>query len=832
LATRKSLKKRICDEKDERQPDLMQQVMVLIVAALLLIFPYPAKAETLYVGPGEVYNTIQAAIDDAGSGDTISVAPGLYSEAITVDKHIVLQGAGNSPMGTVIAPSGNIGISAITVNTGGISETNPLIIKNILVTGQNNSDANGIEFTGNLDISHITLDSVTSKYNDFHGLTLNIAKPNSINDLVIANCDFSSNARNGMDCPAYLSLANVAITNTSMNDNGDIGAWFGAELTNLIVSGGTYNSNGTASEWGQGLLIEGNTSDVQIKNAEFNANGRIGIEICGYSELITNVTIDNVTVANNERGMLFWYDTGLIDAVVITDSTIAESASHGIHLTKCQESSTGSINDLLVEDARIINNYANGIQNDLCINVLAEYNWWGDDTGPNHPENPTGSGDGVSDNVDYEPWLDADPGINILKLNVQSDPAYLQPSNSVVIDMDALSLVQNVVGCQAVLNFNSDYFLAGQGEVDVQPGGGIWDELIWDQWTLDGDMDVAVGVDLESVVGTKADGTVAKFTLTVDSNAHDGTTQMIFRPDIDDIESTVFADQYAQAVLPGKKIDSQTIVIDGTDPNITALTARQDHAEVTVDVLNCANTALQGTVVITVDADDVLAGLAQVPAININGPENLTPILVDSEGPTYAWNLEIDENTDNGTYNITITATDNAGNEQSVTGDICVNKNEIAGTMAMDTWNVAIYSFERDVVFKATDSAGSVLKEWTVTVEFTNNNSNAFASASYNLKDIPSSTANLSAKTDWTLRRKIPVSFDSNTQAIADFTGGCNLLGGDLNGSNTTQFLDFLVLRNNWFTHEAIADINGDGNVQFSDFLILRQNWFMTGDDE
>jgi hypothetical protein len=35
----------------------------------------------------------------------------------------------------------------------------------------------------------------------------------------------------------------------------------------------------------------------------------------------------------------------------------------------------------------------------------AENNWWGDPSGPRHPENPDGTGDNVSGMVDYEPWL-------------------------------------------------------------------------------------------------------------------------------------------------------------------------------------------------------------------------------------------------------------------------------------------------------------------------------------------------------------------------------------------------------------------------------------------
>jgi hypothetical protein len=35
----------------------------------------------------------------------------------------------------------------------------------------------------------------------------------------------------------------------------------------------------------------------------------------------------------------------------------------------------------------------------------AENNWWGSCSGPSHPSNPLGTGDAVSDNVDFDPWI-------------------------------------------------------------------------------------------------------------------------------------------------------------------------------------------------------------------------------------------------------------------------------------------------------------------------------------------------------------------------------------------------------------------------------------------
>jgi len=54
----------------------------------------------------------------------------------------------------------------------------------------------------------------------------------------------------------------------------------------------------------------------------------------------------------------------------------------------------------------IYDNYYYGINNYNQSSVIdAENNWWGDNSGPTHSGNPSGTGDIVSDAVDYTPWL-------------------------------------------------------------------------------------------------------------------------------------------------------------------------------------------------------------------------------------------------------------------------------------------------------------------------------------------------------------------------------------------------------------------------------------------
>ena len=93
----------------------MKAKIAYIALALMLSFSLAAvivpagtaKAATLCVNPGGTggcYASIQAAVDDAGSGDTIVVAAGTYNENVIVSvANLTLQGAnegksaGNEP---------------------------------------------------------------------------------------------------------------------------------------------------------------------------------------------------------------------------------------------------------------------------------------------------------------------------------------------------------------------------------------------------------------------------------------------------------------------------------------------------------------------------------------------------------------------------------------------------------------------------------------------------------------------------------------------------------------------------------------------------------------
>ena len=264
-------------------------------------------------------------------------------------------------------------------------------------------------------------------------------------------------------------------------------------------------------------------------------------------------------------------------------------------------------------------------------------------------------------------------------------------------------------------------------------------------------------------------------------------------------------------------------------PVFGTITAIQNAA----NVKNCAATTVQGTVNISVQASDACGLLGQPSISLVNGLVTETATS-DGESPTgtfnYHWNVT--PATSNGTWTVTITVSDSC---QSATSqfNLCMNSAQLSGQVQLEgfvgTGTVPLHT--RTVTFVATDGPGTnanALKTWTVAVA--NVSGDTFA---YTLSDAPAGTQGLSAKTDWNLRSKVPVTLDVNGQASGlNFTGSKRLRGGDFDGSNTINLDDYTILGNNFFTHTSAADITGDNAVDFDDYSILADNWFTGGDPE
>jgi hypothetical protein len=104
------------------------------------------------------------------------------------------------------------------------------------------------------------------------------------------------------------------------------------------------------------------------------------------------------TIDDMDYGLYFY----VAEELTATCNEVKNSATHGISIW---DDFTGAIHFNSIHDN------AYGLYSDVSSRTIdAETNWWGDASGPYHATlNPTGTGNAVSDNVDFDPWLGAAP---------------------------------------------------------------------------------------------------------------------------------------------------------------------------------------------------------------------------------------------------------------------------------------------------------------------------------------------------------------------------------------------------------------------------------------
>jgi hypothetical protein len=126
--------------------------------------------------------------------------------------------------------------------------------------------------------------------------------------------------------------------------------------------------------------------------------------------------VDNI-IAGNENGILDLNPAGVYPNT-ISSNTITGNNTYGINSkgnanitgNTIADNGGGGSGGIRTSPGDVINfnliygNHAWGVYNDSSTVVDATYNWWGSNSGPTHAGNPGGTGDTVTDNVDYDPW--------------------------------------------------------------------------------------------------------------------------------------------------------------------------------------------------------------------------------------------------------------------------------------------------------------------------------------------------------------------------------------------------------------------------------------------
>ena len=236
-------------------PRLRALLALTLVLAALGLAPTATYAATLAVCPsGCTYTGIQAAIDAAASGDTITIGAGSYTALLSIGKNLTLQGA-RADKTTI---NGGGGGSVIT-----IASNATVAIDGVTVTGGNNTQfGGGINNAGTLTVSNSTIASNSSTY---YGGGINNA-----GTLTVSNSTISGNFAlwgGGIANTGTVTVSNSTIAGNSANYRG--GGIFGQFNTTLTVSNSTF-SNNTSTRLGGAIDSTGGT--LTVTNSTFSGN--------------------------------------------------------------------------------------------------------------------------------------------------------------------------------------------------------------------------------------------------------------------------------------------------------------------------------------------------------------------------------------------------------------------------------------------------------------------------------------------------------------------------------------------------------------------------------
>ena len=479
------------------------------------------------------FDEIQDGIENVADYGTVHVAAGMYVENIVIDKSLILVGAGsdmttidgNNVGNTVTITASDVTLSGFTI-TGGICVNIFAPFGGVVIDGTGGTSA----------LTGITIEDNIIQGNYGNGIYVSAAGHGGGDDnIVIRNNEVSNNGIQEASS-AGISLTyvlytgyeepweewrrpkNILVEGNDVHEN----YWYGIYLNsgkNCVI-----RSNEIWGNLKKGLLLASSMTRTEIpseyntvEHNEIYGNLQNGIKTVCYNHHNTftaNViygngygatadyfgygfqfkdgdhnTLQNNIITGNALGGLYlwghgdpsytWY--GTTDNIII-GNTISDHTGHGIYIPDRSYKTipgwpdgypnSGFLNSHINYNNIMGNSF--GLENqDTTQTIDAELNWWGDPSGPSGVG--SGSGDTVSDYVDFDPWI---IGFEGLSDEVQALDLPTGIENSLVAKLDAALKAFNDGKYDVSINLLYTFINAVMAQKDKKIPGGDADLLI------------------------------------------------------------------------------------------------------------------------------------------------------------------------------------------------------------------------------------------------------------------------------------------------------------------------------------------------------------------
>lgn len=343
------------------------------------------------------------------------------------------------------------------VNSNGIGITLRGSFKNTVLSGNivtNNKDI-GIELKGIFDNTLLSANRANNNGKDKDGdpIITEKGKPTIANGILfqpevglnnrLLNNEVSGNTGNGIFLKgSYITLsANTAIDNdkagillegssnntlsTNMINGNEFGVILNTSSINVLADNvsnfnkiGISLQNSYGNKFFSNVLAQNSCNGIELRNSKSN-------EIRNNS-VIQNADLNCLVTLARERIEL---RGGIVLTGASTSNTITGNAIqgnfNGISIRDNSQENTFQCNNILNNEKNGIQLFNQSVKNlfsrnniegngsfglhnfmSADVKVNAKFNWWGDPSGPIHPDNPPGKGDKILGPVNYIPWLE------------------------------------------------------------------------------------------------------------------------------------------------------------------------------------------------------------------------------------------------------------------------------------------------------------------------------------------------------------------------------------------------------------------------------------------